>query len=169
MALQPQQVQAQQRFRGPVPGQAMTAGEKSRPWFNPAKYNTVEDAMEFYLETLSSEQQSIKLLSVIKKGIPLTSLSETITTGGVMEGLHTIDVALLLNPILVEFMKGLSELAKVKYTLDGSIPEEQQVDMSTVKSAIEEELSSKEPMVEAIGQEIRKDKMGLMSRVKEEK
>ena len=162
-------IQAQQRFSGPVPGQAMTAGEKSRPWFNPPKYNTVEEAMEFYLEKLSSEQQSTKLLSVIKKGLPLTSLSETITTGGVMEGLHTIDVALLLNPILVEFMKGLSELAKVEYTLDGSVPESQQVDMGVVKDAIQQELGEKEQMVEAIGQEMKKDQMGLMSRNKEEK
>ena len=162
-------IQAQQRFSGPVPGQAMTAGEKSRPWFNPPKYNTVEEAMEFYLEKLSSEQQSIKLLSVIKKGLPLTSLSETITTGGVMEGLHTIDVALLLNPILVEFMKGLSELAKVEYTLDGSVPESQQVDMGVVKDAIQQELGEKEQMVEAIGKEMKKDQMGLMSRNKEEK
>tara|TARA_A100001515_G_scaffold128448_2_gene114690 strand:+ start:1068 stop:1559 length:492 start_codon:yes stop_codon:yes gene_type:complete len=162
-------IQAQQRFSGPVPGQAMTAGEKSRPWFNPPKYNTVEEAMEFYLERLSSEQQSTKLLSVIKKGLPLTSLSETITTGGVMEGLHTIDVALLLNPILVEFMKGLSELAKVEYTLDGSVPESQQVDMGVVKDAIQQELGEKEQMVEAIGQEMKKDQMGLMSRNKEEK
>ena len=162
-------IKEQQRFSGPVPGQAMTAGEKSRPWLNPPKYNTVEEAMEFYLDKLSSEQQSIKLLGVIKKGLPLTSLSETITTGGVMEGLHTIDVALLLNPILVEFMKGLSELAKVEYTLDGSVPESQQVDMGVVKDAIQQERGEKEQMVEAIGQEMKKDEMGLMSRTKEEK
>ena len=59
------QLQDQQRFRGPVPGQAMTAGEKSRPWFNPPKFNTVEEGMEFYLDMLSTQEQSTKLFSVM--------------------------------------------------------------------------------------------------------
>lgn len=169
--MQTKKTQQEQRFRGPIPGQSMTAELNSRPWLNPPKYNTVEEAMEFYLETLSSEQQSSKLVGIIKKGMPLTSLAESITTGGVMQGLHSIDVAFLLNPLLVEFMKGLSELAKIKYVLDTSIPENEQVNMDVIREAIKEELDEKkEEMSSSINKKLRQDNnIGLMARNTEEK
>ena len=54
------ELQEQQRFRGPIPGQAMTAGEKSRPWLNPPKFTSMEDGMEFYLDLLSTQEQFTK-------------------------------------------------------------------------------------------------------------
>ena len=159
------QLQDQQRFRGPVPGQAMTAGEKSRPWFNPPKFNTVEEGMEFYLDTLSTQEQSTKLFSVIRTGIPITTITETITTGGVMEGYHTIDVALLLNPIIVEFIKGMCDVAGVEYTLDSTIPEEDKVNMTAFREVIKEQLDESGQTIQAAGEQTKEIKpKGLMAK-----
>tara|TARA_R100001463_G_scaffold125337_1_gene182748 strand:- start:43 stop:537 length:495 start_codon:yes stop_codon:yes gene_type:complete len=159
------QLQDQQRFRGPVPGQAMTAGEKSRPWFNPPKFNTVEEGMEFYLDTLSTQEQSTKLFSVIRTGIPITTITETITTGGVMEGYHTIDVALLLNPIIVEFIKGMCDVAGVEYTLDSTIPEEDKVNMTAFREVIKEQLDESGQSIQAAGEQTKEVKpKGLMAK-----
>tara|TARA_R100001079_G_C4386457_1_gene125384 strand:+ start:230 stop:724 length:495 start_codon:yes stop_codon:yes gene_type:complete len=159
------QLQDQQRFRGPVPGQAMTAGEKSRPWFNPPKFNTVEEGMEFYLDTLSTQEQSTKLFSVIRTGIPITTITETITTGGVMEGYHTIDVALLLNPIIVEFIKGMCDVAGVEYTLDSTIPEEDKVNMTAFREVIKEQLDESGQTIQAAGEQTKEVKpKGLMAK-----
>ena len=159
------QLQAQQRFRGPVPGQAMTAGEKSRPWFNPPKFNTVEEGMEFYLDMLSTQEQSTKLFSVIRTGIPITTITETITTGGVMEGYHTIDVALLLNPIIVEFIKGMCDVAGVEYTLDSTIPEEDKVNMTAFREVIKEQLDESGQTIQAAGEQTKEVKpKGLMAK-----
>ena len=159
------QLQDQQRVRGPVPGQAMTAGEKSRPWFNPPKFNTVEEGMEFYLDTLSTQEQSTKLFSVIRTGIPITTITETITTGGVMEGYHTIDVALLLNPIIVEFIKGMCDVAGVEYTLDSTIPEEDKVNMTAFREVIKEQLDESGQTIQAAGEQTKEVKpKGLMAK-----
>lgn len=159
------QLQDQQRFRGPVPGQAMTAGEKSRPWFNPPKFNTVEEGMEFYLDTLSTQEQSTKLFSVIRTGIPITTITETITTGGVMEGYHTIDVALLLNPIIVEFIKGMCDVAGVEYTLDSTIPEKDKVNMTAFREVIKEQLDESGQTIQAAGEQTKEVKpKGLMAK-----
>ena len=45
----------------PIPGQSLTAEVGSRPWQQPAKYNTVEDALEFYANKITNPK--------IKKGI----------------------------------------------------------------------------------------------------
>ena len=159
------QLQDQQRFRGPVPGQAMTAGEKSRPWFNPPKFNTVEEGMEFYLDLLSTQEQSTKLFSVIRTGIPITTIAETITTGGVMEGYHSIDVALLLNPIIVEFVKGMCDVAGVEYTLDSTIPEKDKVNMTAFREVIKEQLDESGQTIQVAGEQTKEVKpKGLMAK-----
>ncbi len=159
-------IENQQRFRGPVPGQGMTAEPKSRPWFNPPQYSTTEEAIEFYLDKLSTQEQSTTLFGVIEKGIPLTTLSETLTTGGVMQGMHTVDVALLLNPLLVEFMKGMCEVADVKYTLDSTVPKEDTVNMRALKQVINSKVEQSEEVLEMAGEEAKSQ--GLMSRKNEE-
>tara|TARA_R100001443_G_scaffold20635_2_gene32786 strand:+ start:9921 stop:10418 length:498 start_codon:yes stop_codon:yes gene_type:complete len=156
----------QQRFRGPVPGQGMTAELKSRPWFNPPQYNTVEEALEFYLDRLVNQQQSSSLFAVIEKGLPLTTLSETITTGGVMQGVHTVDIAFLINPLLVEFMKGMCEVANIKYTLDGSVPKEDQVNMRALKEVIKSKVEQSEDVLETAAEEVKSK--GLMARKNKE-
>ena len=35
-----------------------------------------------------------------------------------MEGKHNVDVAVLVNPVIVEFLKGLGDMAGIKYTMD---------------------------------------------------
>jgi hypothetical protein len=41
-----------------------------------------------------------------------------------MQGLHTIDVGVLVNPVLVELMEGLAKNAEVKYTVGDTDGEE---------------------------------------------
>ena len=47
----------EQQFKGPVPGQGMTAEPQSRPWFNPPEISTVE---EEELSALMGEKEDYK-------------------------------------------------------------------------------------------------------------
>jgi len=152
-----------QRFRAPVPGQGMTAGLNSRPWLNPPRFSTVEESLEFYLEMLSTQEKSTNLFSVVKTGLPLTIISESMTTGGVMEGIHSVDVGLLLNPLLVEFMKGMCDVANIKYTIDTSVPEKDRVNIRAIREVMEEELKEKEPEIKQAGEQVKKQ-TGLMAK-----
>lgn len=108
---------SEEAFDAPIAGMSLTHELGARPWQSPPQYPTVEEALDFYIPRLSSQQFAGRLLDIIEQGIPLTALAETITLGGVMQGLHTIDVAVLINPVLVELMAGIAENADVKYTL----------------------------------------------------
>lgn len=161
-----QTIENQQRFRGPIPGQGMTAELNSRPWLNPPQLNTVEEALEFYLDRLTNQQQSSSLFAVIEKGLPLTTLAETISTGGVMQGIHSIDVAFLINPLLVEFMKGMCEVADIKYTIDSTVPKEDQVNMRALKEVIKNKVEQSEEVLEIVAEDVKST--GLMSRENKE-
>ena len=124
-------------FDAPIPGQSLTAEPRNRPWRNPPQLDTVEDAMEYYLPRLSSRELAPRLLEVIESGIPLTSLAETIVTGGSMQGVHSIDVGLLVAPILVEYMKGMAEIAEIEYNL-GTEDKDAEPDPQLIQRTMEE-------------------------------
>ena len=153
-------------FDAPIPGQSLTAEPRNRPWRNPPQLDTVEDAMEYYLPRLSSRELAPRLLDVIESGIPLTSLAETIVTGGAMQGVHSIDVGLLVAPILVEYMKGMAEIAEIEYNLgteDKDAEPDQQLLRKAMKQLDQQETNiTQEPMEDA--EEQSEQPTGLMAR-----
>lgn len=154
-------------FDAPIPGQSLTSEPKNRPWRNPPQLDTVEDAMEYYLPKLSSPEIAPRLLDVIERGIPLTSLAETIVTGGAMQGIHSIDVGILINPILVEFMKGMAEIAEVEYNL-GDKDKDEEPDPQLLQLAMKE-LKESEDVIEQASTDtqeeiIEEEPQGLMAR-----
>lgn len=104
-----------QAFNAPIPGESLTHAVGDRPWQTPPEYPTIEEALDFYLPRLGDRDLAARMLDIMERGVPITALAETITLGGVMQGLHTIDVAILVNPVLVEFMEGLADIAGIKY------------------------------------------------------
>ena len=48
-------------------------------------------------------------------GIPLTTMANTIQLASVMEGVHTVDVGMMLLPILVELLKSMGDASNVQY------------------------------------------------------
>jgi hypothetical protein len=48
-------------------------------------------------------------------GVPLTTIANAMQIGGAMQGYHTIDVGILVMPVLIEMMAYLAEQAGVKY------------------------------------------------------
>jgi hypothetical protein len=53
-------------FDAPIPGSSLTREIESLPYKNPPKYNTVEDAIDFYIERMSTEEFSDKLVNSLK-------------------------------------------------------------------------------------------------------
>ena len=102
-------------FDRPIPGMGMTAELGGRPWQTPPTYTTIEEASDYYIERMSNPKFKEQLLDVMEMKIPLTTLANTIQLASVMEGLHTVDVGMLMIPILVETMVLIGDSADVKY------------------------------------------------------
>ena len=106
----------QPSFDAPIPGQSLTHELGARPWQQPAQYTTVEDALDYYIPRLESEEVTDQLLDVLEMGIPVTTVANTMQLGSVMEGKHSVDVGLLILPVLVELIMLIADSAKVEYT-----------------------------------------------------
>jgi len=104
-----------QSFDAPIPGMSMTAELGARPWQSPPKYATVDDAIEYYLDRMSSEEFLDQLTDVMEMGVPVTNIANTLQLGNVMEGIHSIDVGMLVLPVLVEMMMLVGDSAGIEY------------------------------------------------------
>ncbi|UAW59128.1 hypothetical protein CRP345_gp42 [Roseobacter phage CRP-345] len=101
---------------GPVPGMGMTAELGGRPWQKPPQYTTVEEALDYYLPRFTDPDVLEQLLDVMELGIPLVTIAEGMQSAAVMEGLHTIDVGMLVIPVLVEMMAYIGDDAGIEYS-----------------------------------------------------
>jgi hypothetical protein len=103
------------RFEAPIPGMAMTPELGSRPWQTPPQYSSVEEALQYYLPRMQDDAFTDNLLNVIEMGMPLTTLANTIQLAGVMENRHTVDVGILIIPVLIEMMQLVAEAEGIEY------------------------------------------------------
>lgn len=102
-------------LRGTIPGISMTAPPKGRPWKRPPQFNTVEEVVPMYISALTSAEFIDMFLDSIEQGIPVTTLVDIMLQAAVMEGKHTIDVSILVAPIVMEAFLMLAEKSGVDY------------------------------------------------------
>jgi len=94
---------------GPIPGQSLTKKPGNYPWDKPSKFNNVDEIIELHLDDLSEEDSIDNLLLILERGLPLNVLVETYLTSKVSEGMHSIDVSILVAPVLHEFLYNLAK------------------------------------------------------------
>jgi len=104
-------------FDAPIAGMSLTAEVGSRPWQNPPKYATVDEALNHYMPRITSPSMTEELLDIMELGVPVTSMADTIQMSGVMEGLHTIDVGVLITPVIMEMLAYMAEREGIEYEL----------------------------------------------------
>jgi hypothetical protein len=109
------EISNQPSFDAPIPGQSLTAELGNRPWQNASQYSTVDEAIDYYMERMSSEEFMVQLADVLESDVPVTVLANTIQMAGVMEGKHTVDVGMLVLPMLMEMIMMIGDSAGIKY------------------------------------------------------
>jgi len=153
----------------PIAGQSLTAELGSRPWQQPPQYTTVEEALDYYIPRILEPTLQDDLMNVIELGIPLTTIADTLQTGGAMEGKHTLDVGLLIIPVLIETLAYLAEEQGIDYVMGTDIEEDDKPSSSAVALAIKKiKAKNNEPVEEEpeeqMEMELEEPSGGLMSR-----
>ena len=102
-------------FDAPIPGMSLTHELGARPWQSPAQYPTVDKAIEYYLERMSTDEFMDQIADVLEMNVPVTTLANTIQLAGVMDGKHSVDVGMLVMPLLMEMIMLIGDNAGVNY------------------------------------------------------
>jgi len=91
-------------FDMPVPGQSLTDEPRKWAWENPSQFSTVDDSLQHVIDKIEGSEKAQKGYDeLITLGMPIESLVNTITFGGFVEGLWTVDIAEMLKPPLMSF------------------------------------------------------------------
>ena len=101
-------------FDAPIPGQSLTTEPRGYAWERPPQIDKVEDVMAFYMNSLSQPQISDDIFTALDEGFPLDLLIKSVLSNGVMDGIHSIDISLLIHPILVELVHAQATLGGLK-------------------------------------------------------
>jgi len=160
----------QPSFDAPIPGQSLTMELGSRPWQNPSRFTNVDDTIDYYMERMSSEEFMVQLAEVLESGVPVTSIANSIQLSSVMEGIHTVDVGMLVLPMIMEMLMMIGDSAGVKYDKGLENPNKPILRDSTIAKAVAEyeaKIEDKDVVEETKDEEIEDEEpTGLMARRK---
>ena len=156
-------------FDAPIPGMSLTHELGARPWQSPPQYTTVDEAIEYYLERMSTDEFMDQMADVLELNVPVTTLANTIQLAGVMEGKHSVDVGMLVMPLLMEMIMLIGDNAGVKYDSGlTDVPDNRTKDtlIEAVRKEMQQKIDEAEetPEAEEVKEEEEEPKSGLMAR-----
>jgi hypothetical protein len=142
-------------FNRHIPGQSLTSKLGQYPWQRPAEYTNVDDAMEFYAARIMNPVFRDQIAETMELGVPITSIANALQGNGVMMGKHTIDVGVLILPVIMEMLAYIGDEEGVDYVMGTELedPDEDKFRDSTIAVAMKKvkskmEAAEEEPMNE---------------------
>ena len=161
-----------QLLNAPIAGQSLTDTPKNYPWERPAEISDPREAIKFHMDGLSAPEALDNIVELIQVGVPLRALSKTVLTTAQMEGIHSVDVSLIIGDVVFEELVSIAEEAGLDYTT-GDEPSEremQEKEDQQVLALLRKKLDAVEPGSEEddAGVEIMRQVETMMSEPQEE-
>ena len=181
-------------FSTAIPGQSLTSEPKNSKWENPPRMVSPEEALLWHLEKLRKPKSMEAAAGMMALGIDILTLTEGVLRAAVAEGEHSIDVSMIIAPVIHEHIKGIGDAVGIDYKegfdeedqeefdlnevslslhkkeakkILAEIDEERGVDLSKLEEpqvSMEKDMSEEEPMDVQMKEPQEEKPMGLMSR-----
>ena len=103
------------QFDRPIPGQSLTTPPKAAPYERPPDVTDPREALELDLDNLMKDGAMDDVLFFLEEGLDLVTLVEGILRSAVMEGIHSIDISLIIAPVIHEFIKSAALRAGIDF------------------------------------------------------
>lgn len=114
-------------LNAPIPGQSLTDSPKNYPWERPPEIVDPREAIKFHLDGLTSPEALDNIVEMLQLGVPVKAITQTALTTAQMEGIHSIDVSLIIGGVINEELISIAEEAGVDYKM-GDEPDEAEVE-----------------------------------------
>ena len=114
-------------FQAPIPGESLTRPPKQFPWERPPEMNDTEEVMQFYIDKLTDSDRMSAIMDTLEVGMTIRDVTEGIVRVGVSEGMHSIDVGILVSPVIHQYIKSVAKALKIDYD-EGFVDKKQQAE-----------------------------------------
>ena len=135
-------------FDAPIAGQSLTAEVGARPWQQAPQYSTVEEAFEYYATKLTDPAINDSLFDTLEMGTPVAPVAEILVQSGAMEGKHSIDVSILILPVLMELIAYVADEAGIEYDMGTNVTIDQDVIPESKIALVVAQMKKKMPQEE---------------------
>jgi len=152
------------------PGISWTAPEKSRPWQQPPQLVDMMDVSGYYIMNMSSDEMLDDLLDVVETPVPLAVTAEAMMLQGVSNGIHSVDMGILVMPVIIEMLITIAKHNKSEYTIyPDDYDKEAKVSNRVARLAVERAMKKIESKDVSEEEEmpVVKEPKGLMAKRKE--
>jgi len=102
-------------FSAPIPGQSLTDTPKNYPWERPAEITDPREAIKFHIDGINRPEALDNIIEMLQLGVPVNALSKTALTTAQMEGIHSVDVSLIIGDVIKEELISIAEEAGIDY------------------------------------------------------
>lgn len=103
-------------INAPIPGMSLTGEPKKYPWERPPEMVDPEDVANYYIDKLSDKDTMRSVLDLLVLGeLTLVETVEGLMRLGVSRGLHTIDVGLIVAPLIHKTIKLVADAIDIEY------------------------------------------------------
>jgi len=113
-------------FSAPIPGQSLTDTPKNYPWERPAEITDPREAIKFHIDGINRPEALDNIIEMLQLGVPVNALSKTALTTAQMEGIHSVDVSLIIGDVIKEEFISIAEEAGIDY-VTGDEPSEMDI------------------------------------------
>lgn len=104
-------------FNGPIPGQSLSKPMGASPVDNPPQYSNLEDALNHVFETLTQPRQIVRLVLLLKKGVPVEYIARSIIFMGFGKGMWSPDVGLMMLRTVMLQISSIAHIKGIKHVI----------------------------------------------------
>ncbi len=97
------------------PGFSLTQEPKGTPFENPPDITDPEEAAMYHLDKMNNADAFEDISYFLEEGIDIPTLVQGMLRNAVFQGVHSIDVSLIVAPTLHEFIKDIGDITGVDY------------------------------------------------------
>jgi len=97
------------------PGFSLTQEPKGAPFENPPDIVDPEEATMYHLDKMNNPNAFEDISYFLEAGIDIPTLVQGILRSAVFQGVHSVDVSLIVAPVLHEFIKDIGDATGVDY------------------------------------------------------
>jgi len=103
------------QFDAPIPGQSLTNEPKNHPWERPPETSNPDEAIVHHLTRLGNPKVLDSILDGVAQGMPVSLFTEMVLTGAVSQGIHSIDISMMIAPVIQDYIVTLLEDEGVEF------------------------------------------------------
>ncbi len=109
-------------LNGPIAGQSLTDEPGNYPWERPPETADPTEALSMHLKKMAGPKFMDSALYMMELGVPADVITNTTLTMAIGNGIHSVDVGLMIAPAIHKEVVSIAEMAGIEY--DEHFPED---------------------------------------------